>query len=379
MDHGLTEEQKMLQAAAKEFARGKIAPIAKELDEKAEFPYEAIKEMGENNFFGLIFPQEYGGVGLGYLCLVIATEEICKASVMLGSQIWGVQFPGEMIYRFGNEYLKQKYLTSLAQGKVIPAISFSEPDTGTFPQGIKTTAVLKDNQYLLNGLKRFHSLSSICDFSLIIARTAEKGLSVFLVERGKSDGWSNTRPENLMGRRGLITGDCILENVTVPSENLVGEINNGYHMLLAAVARVESPGIAAESIGIAQAALDEAIKFSQTRIQPWLGKPISTHQGIQYRIADMSTEIEAARSLTYNVGRLLDQGVIPRKEAAMAKLFSSEMANRVVNSAMIVHSGYGYIKDSPIERLYRDQKLSQLYGGTVDIQRIIIAHNILDL
>jgi len=337
IDHQLTEEQKMLQTMAREFGAKEIAPLAKEIDQTCDFPSELIKKLGEHNFFGLIFPPEYGGIGAGYLSFVIAVEEIARISALLGMEVWDITFDGEGINLFGSEYLKRKYLAPLAEGKIISTIGFSEPETGVFAAGITTKAVLDGDYWVLNGTKRFQTNSPVCDFALIWARTSERGLSVFVVERENSPGWSNPRIEDVLGRRGTKTADCVLEDVRVPKENLLGEKDRGFPILLDITARVESPGIAAKSVGIAQ----------------------------------------AARALLYSVGRLIDQGITPRVEAAMAKLFASEVSNRVVTSSMIVHSGYGFTKDFTIERLYRDQKLSQLYGGTVDIQRMIIARGTL--
>jgi butyryl-CoA dehydrogenase len=372
MYYELTEEQRMLQTMAADFAKKEVEPIAKELDETAEFPFDLVKKMGENKFFGLITPPEYGGVGAGYLAFLLVYEQICTVSVAAAFPIWYMPFDADVLYRYGNDYLKQNYLIPIAEGKKITTLGFSEPETGVFLKGIATKAEKVGDDWVINGTKRFNTLSAICDFGIFWTRTSERGLTVFLIEREKTPGWSNPRQEQLMGRRGIVSFDCFLEDVHVPEENLVGELDQGFGILTDIVARVETPAIAGESVGIAQSALNEAVNFAQTRVQPWTGKPITVYEGIQYRFADMAADIEASRAMLYALGKMLDKGEDTRVESAKTKLFCAGAANRVVNSAIVVHSGYGFTKDFAIERIYRDQKLSQLWGGTEDIQRMII-------
>jgi len=370
----LTEQQLMVQQLARDFAAKEIAPFGKEWDQKCEYPFDVVRKMGENNFFGLIFPPEYGGIGAGHVAFLLAMEEICRANVMVGTALWQRPAVGDTVYLAGSEYLKKTYLTPLAEGKHVVTIGYTEPDTGLFPQGIKAVARKDGDDYIINGHKRFNSFSSICDWVSFWVRTSPTALGLFVVEREKAGkGWITEHTEDLMGRRGVISSDLILENVRVPKENLIGKEDEGYPILLKMVARTESPGVAAESLGIAQAALDEAIKYATTRIQPWIGKPITAHQGIQFRIADIAIDVAAARSLIYHVGQLIDAGQIPRMEAAQAKAFAVTAAKRAVDNSMHVHGAYGYTKDFTIERLYRDQKLSELYGGSTDIQRMIVA------
>ena len=374
----LTEQQLMVKQLARDFAAKEIAPFGKEWDQKCEYPFDVLSKMGQNNFFGLIFPPEYGGVGAGHLALLLVMEEICQANVMVGTALWQRPGVGDTVYLAGSEYLKKTYLAPLAEGKHIVSIGFTEPDTGLFPQGIKTVARKDGDDYIINGHKRFCSFSPICDWAAVWARTGPNAMGLFVVEREKSGkGWTNEHVEDLMGRRGVLSSDLILEDVRVPKENMIGKEDEGYATLLKMVARTESPGVAAESLGIGQAALDEAIKYATTRIQPWTGKPITVHQGIQFRIADIAIDVAAARSLIYHVGQLVDSGQIPRMEAAQAKAFAITAAKRAVDNSMHVHGAYGYTKDFAIERLYRDQKLSEVYGGSTDIQRLIVAEGIL--
>jgi len=380
-DYVLTEQQLMIRQLARDFAAKEVAPFAKEWDQKSEYPEHALEKMGELNFFGMIYPPEYGGTGAGYLAWLLVIEEIARISPMLALVMAQRSFPAEALYRFGSEYLKKTYLTPLAEGKRTVTFAFSEPETGLFPQGLKTTAVRDGNDYVINGHKRFASFSPICDFATVFAKTEDQYLGLFLVERAKAGkGWTNDRLEDFMGRRGAISADLILENVRIPKENLVGEENSGYPILLEVVARVESPSIAADSVGLAQAALDEAIKYATTRIQPWAGgKPIAAYQAIQLRIGDIAIDLAAARSLTYHLGQLIDLGKAPRMEAAQAKAFAVEAAGRAIANSLHVHGAYGFTKDFLIERLYREQKLGELAGGSLDMQKMIVARSLLNI
>ena len=379
-DYMLTEQQLMTRQLARDFADKEVAPFAKEWDQKNEYPRQTLEKMGEHNFFGLIFPPEYGGIGAGYLAWLLVIEEIARVSAQIASIMGQRSYVGEALYRFGSEYLKKTYLTPLAEGKRVVTFAFSEPQTGLFPQGLKTTAVRDGDEYVINGHKRFASFSPICDFAVIFCKTTDNRLGLFLVEREKvGKGWTNDRLEQFMGRGGTVSADLILENVRIPKENLVGDENSGYPILLDVVARVESPAIAADSVGLIQAALDEAIKYATTRIQPWAGnKPIAAYQAIQMRIGDIAIDLAAARSLVYNVGQLIDMGKAPRMEAAQAKAFAVLAAKRAIENSLHVHGAYGYTKDFLVERLYREQKMGELAGGSLDMQKMIIAGSLLN-
>lgn len=376
MEYFLSKENQLMKRAAREFAQKVIAPAVQEMEENADYPEEVLRKMGEAGYCGLPVSREYGGAGVGYMAYVLVMEEIARVSTAMSVYFGGTTAVAHMINVNANHDLKQKYLAPLAKGEQMTSLGFTEPDTGVFPQGLKTKAEPKGDAYIVNGTKRFCSWSAYCDFALVFTRTSKKGLTAFIIERKTSAGWSNSPRFELMGRRGVQTFDLNLKNVEVPKENIVGKVDEGFPVMVSAGVS-ERLWVAAESVGIAQTAYEEAVKYAKGRIQWWTGKPISIHQSIQNRIADISAEIEAARSLVYAASRQADEGHDVYRESGLAKLFATRMASMVMDNAIHVHGPYGYTKDYTIERLYRDQKLSQLYGGPTDITRMLIAHDIL--
>lgn len=382
MDYLLTEEQRMLQQLCRQIAEEKITPVAKELDEKEEFPWQIIKILAQSDLFGIFIPEAYGGllklpreqtIG-GVLDLCIATEELSRAcggvAVCYAASALGT-FP---IILYGNEEQKKKYLPSLAKGEKLAAFAITEPEAGSDASSIKTTAVKKDNHYILNGIKHFITNGGEADIYVVIAMTdrtkGPRGASAFIVEKGTS-GFSFGKKEEKLGIRASVTRELIFDNCKVPSENLLGKEGLGFIITMKTF-DVSRPGVAAQAVGIAQGALDLALKYAKERQQ--FGKSISSFQGIQWMLADMATQIEAARALVYSVARLIDSGnTSVSKESAMAKLFASDVAMRVTTDAVQIFGGYGYMRDYPIEKYMRDAKITQIYEGTNQIQRNIIA------
>jgi butyryl-CoA dehydrogenase len=378
MDFGLTEEQRMIRDAAREVAEKEIAPGAAKTDETREFPWEVIKRLGEMGFMGMCVDTEYDGAGLDFLSYVLALEEISAACASTGV-VMSVQnsLCCGPIDKFGTEDQKRRYLTGLASGQKIGAYCLTEPEAGSDAANQKTTAVKKNGSYVLNGTKMFVTNGGVADLLVVYTRTdpaaKSRGITCFLVEAGYP-GVDRSHREKTMGIRGSTTMEIVLSDVEVPEENLLGELNRGYSIALATLegGRI---GIAAQAIGIARNAYNEAIKYAQQREQ--FGSPISEFQSIQWMLADMATEINASQLLTYKASVLRDQGERCAKEASMAKLYASETAVRCADRAVQIHGGYGYIQDFPVERLYRDAKITQLYEGTSQVQKLVIAATLL--
>lgn len=377
MNFELTEEHKMIQQAAREFAQElKTGVIAR--DEEAKFPFDFLKKMGELGFMGIMTPEEYGGAGMDTLAYVLALEEIAKidasAAVIMSAHnslvLWGLN-------EYGSEEQKRKYLVPLAQGQKLGAFALSEPEAGSDASSQHTLAEDKGDHYVLNGTKNWITNGGNADIYLVIAQTnpelGHKGINVLIVEKG-TPGFTIGPKENKLGIRSSDTHSLMFSDVIVPKENRIGEDGFGFKFAMKTLdgGRI---GIAAQALGIAAGAYDLALAYSQER--KTFGKPISNHQAIQFKLADMEVEIEAARLLTYKAAWTKDQGLPYGKEAAMAKLHTSEVAMKHTVEAVQIHGGYGYVKEYHVERLMRDAKITQIYEGTSEIQRLVIAREIL--
>ena len=378
MDFQLSEEQLMVRQTAREFAEKEIKPQAAEFDATGEFPAEIIKKLASLNFLGITIPEEYGGGGLDAVSYAIVIEEISRACASTGV-ILSVNnsLVCEPILKYGTDFQKKKYLPDLASGKKLGCFALTEPEAGSDASNLKTTAVLKGDHYVLNGNKLFITNGKVAEVALVFAMTDKslgyKGISIFVVERG-FPGYSVGKIQQKLGINA--SGQCELyfEDCLVPKENLLGEEGGGFKIALATLdgGRI---GIAAQAVGIAQACLDECLKYSKERVQ--FGQPIAKFQAIQWMLADMSTEIEAARLLTYRAAFLQDKGERYSAQASMAKLFASETAMKATTKGIQIHGGYGYMKEYPMERFFRDAKVTEIYEGTNEIQRIVIASSIL--
>lgn len=378
MDLKFTAEHEMMRKMVRDFAEKDVAPLAAELDEKGVVPFENIKTMGRLGLLGLTAPEEYGGCGADTISYVIAIEELAKAcastAIVMAVQNSLVNYG---LAKFGTEEQKQKYLTKLVTGEWIGAFALTEPGAGSDAAAQRTTAVRDGDFYVLNGSKHFITNGGIADVVIVFAMTdkskGSRGISAFIVEK-TFPGFSVGKEENKMGIRGTNTNELIFEDCRVPAENLLGEEGQGFKiaMIVLDAGRI---GVGAQAVGIAQAAFEAAVEYAKTREQ--FGAPIARLQAIQWMIADMATRIEAARLLVYNAALKKDSGERFTKEAAMAKLFASETADFVVDCALQIHGGYGYMKEYPVERYYRDARITRLYEGTSEIQRLVIAHQVL--
>jgi butyryl-CoA dehydrogenase len=379
MDFALNEEQEMFRKTIREFAEKEIMPRAQEIDLKGEFPWDIIRKMADLGLMGLPFPEEYGGAGGDAISYAIAVEEIARASGSVAITYSAhISLACSPIYLFGTEEQKKKYLIPMARGEKIGAFGLTEPGAGSDAAAIKTRAVLDGDEWVINGQKIFITNGSIADVVVIAAVTdpakGKRGISNFIIEKG-TPGFRVGREEDKMGLRGSVTSELIFENCRVPKENLLGKEGEGYKQFLITLdgGRI---GIGAMAVGLGMAALEAAVKYAKERVQ--FGQPIAEFQAIQWMIADMATELEAARLLVLRAAWLKDQGRRFTKEAAMAKLFASEAAVRACYKAIQIHGGYGYTKDYPVERFYRDARLTTIGEGTSEIQRLVIARSILE-
>tara|TARA_B110000014_G_C20100216_1_gene577385 strand:+ start:47 stop:1186 length:1140 start_codon:yes stop_codon:yes gene_type:complete len=378
MDFQLTEEQLAVKDAARDFAENACKPGVIERDTNQTVPLEQIKQLGELGFMGMMVDPKYGGSGMDTISYVLAMEEISKidASVSVAMSVnnslvcWGLE-------AFGNEDQKQKYLVPLATGEKVGAFCLSEPEAGSDATSQRTTAIDKGDHYLLNGTKNWITNGSTASTYLVIAQTdAEKkhrGINVFIVEKGW-EGFEISAKEDKLGIRGSDTHSLIFTDVKVPKENRIGEDGFGFKFAMKTLAGGRI-GIAAQALGIAAGAYELSLIYSNER--ETFGKPISHHQAIQFKLADMAMEIDAARLLVHRAAWHKDQGMDYNTSGAMAKLFASEVAMKTTVEAVQVHGGYGYVKEYHVERLMRDAKITQIYEGTSEIQRIVIARNIL--
>ncbi|MEN5087184.1 MULTISPECIES: acyl-CoA dehydrogenase [Sphingobacterium] len=378
MNFELSEEYKMIQEAARDFAQHDLKPGVIERDEKAVFPYEQVKKMGELGFMGMMVSTQYGGAGLDTLAYTLVLEEIAKidasAAVIMSVNNSLVCYGLEA---YGTEEQKEKYLKPLASGQKLGAFALSEPEAGSDATSQHTTAIDQGDHYLLNGTKNWITNGGNADIYLIIAQThpekAHRGINVLIVEKGMP-GFTIGPKENKLGIRSSDTHSLLFTDVKVPKENRIGEDGFGFKFAMKTLdgGRI---GIAAQALGIAAGAYDLALAYAQER--KTFGKPISDHQAIQFKLADMEVEIEAARLLTYKAAWTKDQELPYSKEAAMAKLHASEVAMKTSIEAVQIHGGYGYVKEYHVERMMRDAKITQIYEGTSEIQRLVIAREIL--
>ncbi len=373
----LTEEQRSVQEAARDFARNRLLPGVIERDHAQKFDPSLIREMGESGFLGMMVSPEYGGAGMDTVSYVLAMEEISKidasASVMMSVNnslvCWGLEY-------YGTESQKQKYLPLLTGGEAIGAFCLSEPEAGSDATSQRTTAVDKGDHYLLNGVKNWITNGSSASVYLVIAQTypekGHKGINCLIVEKG-ADGFVIGKKEDKMGIRASDTHSLLFNDVVVPRENRIGEDGSGFRFAMSTLngGRI---GIAAQALGIAAGAFGLALKYARERIS--FGKPIFEHQSIQFKLAEMATRIEAARGLVYKAAFLKDAGESYTEAAAMAKLYASDVAMWVTTEAVQIHGGYGYVSEYHVERLMRDAKITQIYEGTSEIQKLVIAREL---
>jgi len=378
MNYFLTEEQIMIRDLARQVAREKIMPVRAKYDETGEFPWDIMEALAEIDFFRIYIDEEYGGLGMGSMGLVIATEELSRAcgGIALGfaATALGVM---PLLYS-GSDEQKKKYLPDLAAGKMLAGFGLTEPAAGSDAGNIKTTAVKDGDHYVLNGVKHFITNGGVAKFYTVIASTnpikGSRGASAFILEEG-TPGFSYGKKENKMGIRASATCELIFEDCRVPAENLLGNEGMGFPITMRTLDR-SRPGVASQAVGIAQGALDHAVEYSRQRVQ--FGKPISSLQAIQFKLADMATKVEAARALVYTAARAIDAGEKNISGiSAMCKLFAGDVAMEVATEAVQVFGGYGYMKEYPVEKYMRDAKITQIYEGTAEIQRGVIGKNLI--
>ena len=373
----LTSEQEMIRLMAGDFAKRELEPFAGKRDEEEIFPADVIKKMGQLGLMGMMVPAEYGGSGAGAVSYSLALQEIAYACASTAVTMSVTNLSCEPLLKFGNEDQKRKYLEPLASGEMLGAFAVTEPDAGSDPGSTKTRAEDMGDYYLVNGTKTFITNGGYADLINLIARTDSKkgnrGLSAFIVEKG-FPGFSVGKKEKKMGIRASNTVELIFDDCRIPKENLLGREGQGFKVAMTALdsGRI---GIASQSLGIARACLDEAVKYANVRRQ--FGRTISSFQAIQWMIADMATQIEAAKLLTLSAANRKDLGLAFTKEASMAKLFASELANRAAYKAIQIHGGYGYMTEYKVERLYRDARVTSIYEGSSEVQRIVIARDVL--
>jgi len=379
MDFELSEEHKLLRRTARKFAEEVIRPVAQHYDETAEYPYEIVEKAKELDLIAPSLPEKYGGAGMDFLAQVIVIEELFRGDPGIALAITARPFGSDMVLEFGTEEQKQKYLVPVAKGDWVCGAAITEPEAGSDVASIKTKAEKKGSKYVLNGSKIFITNGSIANFLIVFARTnlnppeRHGGITAFIVERHRP-GFKATPMHGKLGIRASDLAEITLENVEVPEENVVGQVDMAFYHLMTFFSRGRT-AVAAQAVGIAQGALDEALKYSQERKQ--FGRQIADFQAIQFKLADMATNIEAARLLTYRAASLISKGGNPAREASMAKLFASQVAREVTNEALQIHGGYGYFSEYPVERFFRDAKITELYEGTSEIQRLIIARSLL--
>lgn len=372
MDYGLTETQVMIRDLCRQIANEKMKPVREHYDETGEFPWEIVKILAESDLFGIMIPEEYGGMGGGCMDLVVAVEELCKVDSGTALSLFATGLGVDPILLCASHEQKKKFLPRVAKGTLC-AFGLTEASAGSDAGGIQTTARLDGNEYVLNGTKQWITNGGEADIYTVIAMTnkskGSRGASAFIVEKG-TPGFTFGKKENKMGIRASATRELIFQDCRVPKENLI--MKEGYGFIVAMKTLDYSrPGVAAQALGIAAGALDEAVKYSRERHQ--FGKPICSFQGLQFMLADMATQVEAARALVYQTARYIDSGAKDfSKMSAMCKLFASDTAMRVTTDAVQILGGYGYMKEYPVEKMMRDAKITQIYEGTNQIQREVI-------
>lgn len=375
MNFQLTEEQCLIREMVRAFAEAEVAPTAKERDEEEKFDRELMfDKLGELGLAGVVFPEEYGGAGADYISYAIAVEELSRVCASTGVTLSAhLSLCANPIYMFGTEEQKQKYLVPLAEGRMLGAFALTEPSAGSDAGGTKTTATLDGDEWVINGNKIFITNAGDAELYIVFARTDKeaqkhRGISAFIVEKD-SPGFSFGKKEEKMGIRSSPTMELIFENCRIPKDNLLGVEGKGFSVAMKTLdgGRV---GIAAQALGIAQGALDAAVEYVKERKQ--FDVPIASFQGVNFQLADMATQVEAARLLVYNAAYRASNGLSYSKESAMAKLMASETAMKVTTQSVQLHGGYGYTREFPVERMMRDAKITEIYEGTSEIQRLII-------
>lgn len=378
MKFDLTEEQLMIQQTAREFAETEIAPSSVERDKNSEFPYEIVKKMGELGFMGMMVSPEYGGAGMDTISYVLAMIEISKVDASVGVIMsvnnslvcWGLE-------HYGSDYIKQKYLVPLAKGEKLGAFALSEPEAGSDATHQMTTADKDGDYYILNGMKNWITNGTTADYYLVVAQTdkskGHKGITTFLVEKG-TEGFTHGIKEDKLGIKSSDTCSLSFTNCRIPKENIIGEEGKGFNFAMATLngGRI---GIASQAIGIAEASLQAAVNYSKQRKA--FGTEIANHQAIQFKLADMAVKVDAAKLLTLQAASLKDQHKNYVKESAMAKLYASKIAVENALEAIQIHGGYGYVREYLVERYLRDAKITEIYEGTSEIQKIVIARMLL--
>ena len=382
MSYDLTEEQEMLKETVARIAKEQIAPGAAERDEKAEFPWDMVELLRENALFGADYPEKFGGSEMGLFSLCLIIEEIAKVCASTSVVLLVHELGTTPIMLAGNDEQKERYFPKLATGENLIAFGLTEPNAGSDVSGLKTKAIKDGDSYIINGTKTFISHADVADVVCIAARTdtsvaGPKGTSIFIVEKG-TPGFSIGKHEDKMGIRGSSTVEIILEDVRVPAANILGGEGLGFPILMKTLDLTRIP-VASQAVGIAQGALDYAINYTKERTQ--FGKPIFSFQGLQWMMADMTTQVEAARQLTYKAASVFEKfpknlDRVPKeavRQSAMAKLFAGETAMKVTTDAVQLLGGYGYVKEYPVERMMRDAKITQIYEGTSQIQKVVIS------
>lgn len=378
MNFQLTEEQKLIKQMVREFAETEVKPIASEIDKNHRFPVETVEKLKDLNLMGMVVPEEYGGAGTDTVSYMIVIEELSKAcaatSVILATHISLCCYP---ILKFGTDEQKQKYLIPLASGEKLGAFCLTEPGAGTDAASLSTTAVLNGDHYVLNGTKCFITNGGYADTFVVMAMTDKskktKGISAFIVEKD-FPGFMVGQSEDKLGIKASSTTEIIFKDCLVPKENLLGKEDQGFKIAMQSL-DLGRVGIGAQALGIAQAALDESVKYAKERHQ--FNKPIASFQAIQWMIADMATKIQCARHLVYHAAWLKDNNLPFSSEAAMAKLYASETAMEASVKAIQIHGGHGYTTNYPVERFMRDAKITEIYEGTSEVMRMVIAGNLL--
>ena len=374
MQFKLTEEHEMIRKMVRDFALNEVAPTVAERDEEERFDREIFSKMAELGLAGIPWPEQYGGIGSDYLAYCIAVEELSRVDASIGVTLSAhTSLAGWPLYKFGSEEQKQKYLRPMAQGEKIGAYGLTEPGSGSDAGGMRTTAKQVGDEFILNGSKIFITNGGEADIYVVFALTdpqsKQKGTSAFIVEKD-FPGFSIGKKEKKLGIRSSPTTEIIFEDCRVPKENLLGEVGDGFKIAMMTLDGGRN-GIAAQAVGIAQGALDAAVDYAKQRVQ--FGKPIAAQQGIGFKLAEMATGVEAARLLTYQAAWLESEGLPYGKESAMSKLFAGDTAMKVTTEAVQVFGGYGYTKEYPVERFMRDAKITQIYEGTQEIQKLVIS------
>ncbi len=378
-DMFLTEEQQMLRQMVREFAENEVAPLAETIDAEERFPHETIEKMAELGLLGVCYPEEYGGAGMDNLSYIIAVEELSRVCASTGITLAAhISLGVGPISLFGTEEQKQKFMPALCSGEKLGAFGLTEPNAGSDAGGTETTAVLDGDEWVLNGSKIYCTNGSVAGTIVCTAVTdrdkGSHGISSFIVE-SDNPGFRVGKKEKKLGIRASDTVMVHFEDCRIPKDNILGTPGEGFKQFLITLdgGRIS---IGAMALGIAQGAMERAVQYSQERVQ--FGKPIAAFQSIQHKLANMATEIEAARHLVYHASRLKDKGMKFSRQSAMAKLFASEVATRTANEAIQVHGGYGYVREYHVERMFRDAKLTEIGEGTSEIQRLVIARSLMD-